>query len=327
MKLGIPLVVALSIASTACTAGRSDGASGGAVRRVGIDIGGTSGVVMLAPGAVEAAPGDVVRIEHGGMQTRGEAAVVHGLVAAPVDELPPLFVPAAGGAVPNGGVWGECRGGRPQDASFGCPVLPIDGPRTWDGRAYWATGAMTPGEHRDVPLSTRIHSGSYTFVCAFHPRIRVVVRVTEDPEPVPSLPVPNPGEAITSVPAAPGGAVLAGFETSDSSVNAFSPAVTHVKVGREVTWKVSGRDPHDVVFSAVQRDLLDSPPAQAAPSAPDGPWDGIGDVWSGFMSTDPSAPGGTSFSLGFGEPGRYRYFCTFHPDMRGVVVARARPSR
>ena len=308
---------------SACTDGSSNGeGETGSIRPVGIDLGGTGRVVSLEAQAIEAAPGDVVRIEHMGARGPEEAGVAHALVAASAEEIPPLFVAAAGGAVANGGVWGPCRGGRVEDAAFGCPVLPVDGPAAWNGSDYWATGAMVPGEQRDVPLSSSIPLGAHTFVCAFHPTLRLEIRVTPDPK-APSASGSPAGGLSEPPPVSPSGdVVLAGFETSDpaKALNTFLPRVIRVAAGAEVTWEVASRDPHEVVFSDVHRDLLDSPPAQAAPSAPAGPWDGSGEVWSGFLSTDPSAPGGTSFSLSFARAGRYEYFCLFHGGMRGAVV-------
>ncbi|MGH2712223.1 MAG: cupredoxin domain-containing protein [Actinomycetota bacterium] len=319
----------LALLLSACTDQLSNGdRTTGSIRTVAIDAGGTGRVVSLESQTVEASPGDTVRIEHRGALGPGDTGVLHALVAAAAEEIPPLFVPAAGGAVANGGVWGPCRGGRVQDAGFGCPVLPVEGPAAWNGSDYWATGAMVPGERRDVPLSSSIPPGAHTFVCAFHPALQLEIRVTTDPEEPSDLGSPGGGNAEPLAEPSlrdavlAGDVVLAGLETSDppSALNAFMPNMIRVAAGAEVIWKVASRDPHEVVFSEFHRDLLDSPPVQAVPSAPAGPWDGSGEVWSGFLSTDPSAPGGRSFSLSFAKPGRFEYFCLFHGGMRGAVV-------
>jgi plastocyanin len=323
-------------------AGCGGGQDAGAVREVLVD-GGTEALVATGDVRVRARPGDVVRITSAnrgaeGLAPEGEPAgeeghgdhgstVVHAFVAAPPDgdpdDLPPLFVEAQGGAGPNAGVWGACRGGDAAEAVGTCPVAPIDGPQGWDGRGYWSTGAMLPGEHRDIPLAADVAPGTLRLLCSLHPELAVEVVVTDDPgsppEPV-EAPTPQPPDEVE--PADPErGLVVVAPATEDTTVLAFSPATVEVQVGEEVRWVTTTRAPHDLTFGAEEApDLQHTDPTDALPDLPDGPWDGRGTVRSGYLSTDPSAPGGTTASLTFGAPGTYDYVCRFHPAMTGTVV-------
>jgi plastocyanin len=70
---------------------------------------------------------------------------------------------------------------------------------------------------------------------------------------------------------------------------AYSPQRIEVAAGQKVTWTNRDPAPHTV-------------------TAEDGTFD------SGTME-----PGGT-FSAVFDDPGEYRYICSLHPGMEGVVV-------
>ena len=71
----------------------------------------------------------------------------------------------------------------------------------------------------------------------------------------------------------------------------FGPAVLTVPVGTKVTWTNDDSDPHTVTSEAAPK-LLKSPPLDT----------------------------GDSFAFTFDKPGTYRYFCSIHPHMQGVVV-------
>ena len=289
--------------------------------------GGPPGAALLGVFSVEAAPGHTVRIRHGGSAAADGSGSTHSFVGAPAAELPPLFVGGKNGAVPNAGVWGPCSGGRAEDAVGRCPIPATDAPSAWDGSAYWSTGAMTPGALRDIPLTTDIPRGRYSMVCVLHPELEVEVRVTDEPQKLDRFPEVELDLNVTSPPAARG-KVRAGMTTRvpAAAVNSFFPDVVRIGARDTVTWSTRMRDPRDVVFSKERPDLSHSGPGDALPHAPRGTWDGKGEVRSGFMSTDPSAPGGRSFSLRFDRPGRYGYACRFHPDMSGtVLVTRRKP--
>jgi plastocyanin len=71
----------------------------------------------------------------------------------------------------------------------------------------------------------------------------------------------------------------------------FGPAQLTVPVGTKVVWTNDDSDPHTVT-SETDPKLLKSPPLDT----------------------------GDSFSFTFDKPGTYRYFCSIHPHMQGIVV-------
>jgi plastocyanin len=309
--------------SVACNGDASDDPSPQSIRDVDVD-GGTLDVVLVGTNAVEARPGDTIRIHHKGeSDPEEEVAVTHAFVSSPSDQIPPVFVGGAGGVRPNPAVWGACNGGEPSPTVTSCPVLSDESPRRWDGSSYWSLGASVPGEERDLPLADDIAEGTYSFVCALHPRLSVDIHVTSSPEQVTPDPAPDVDAIADELPPLESDRhVAAGYQVEDppASVNLFSPSELTITEGEEVTWSVDSSDPHDVVFGENVVELVDSSTAESVSNAAKGPWDGEGDIWSGFLSTDPSVPEGAAFSLTFGAPGRYPYQCRFHPNMTGVVV-------
>lgn len=91
-----------------------------------------------------------------------------------------------------------------------------------------------------------------------------------------------------SGPAAAAGPVSAGI-TIDNF--AFSPAVLTVAAGTRVVWTNRDDSPHRVVSDATPPD---------------------------FRS--PALDTGDAFDAVFDRPGRWGYFCSLHPHMRGSVV-------
>ena|SRR5579864_4237862 len=71
----------------------------------------------------------------------------------------------------------------------------------------------------------------------------------------------------------------------------FSPATLTVPVGGKVTWTNRDDEPH-TVLAAEPKGLFKSPPLDT----------------------------GDSFSFTFDKPGTYKYFCSVHPHMTGVIV-------
>jgi plastocyanin len=71
----------------------------------------------------------------------------------------------------------------------------------------------------------------------------------------------------------------------------FGPAQLTVPVGTKVTWTNDDSDPHTVT-SETDPKLLKSPPLDT----------------------------GDSFAFTFDKPGTYRYFCSIHPHMQGIIV-------
>jgi plastocyanin len=71
----------------------------------------------------------------------------------------------------------------------------------------------------------------------------------------------------------------------------FGPAEITVAPGTEVTWVNRDDEPHTVT-SAADKPLFNSPALDT----------------------------GEKFAFVFKQPGRYAYFCSIHPRMRGVIV-------
>jgi len=139
------------------------------------------------------------------------------------------------------------------------------------------------------------------------------------------LPTLRPVEpAVPAVPARPAdGAEVEVAPAQDDPAGellAFAPSSVTVGVGQQGRWRVPGRAVHTVELGRDEVELGDTTPGDAVPHRPAGPWDGRAPVWSGFLSSDASAPGGTTFALRFGRAGRYTFQCRFHPQMTGTVV-------
>lgn len=79
----------------------------------------------------------------------------------------------------------------------------------------------------------------------------------------------------------------------------FLPSTITVSIGARVTW--------------LNRDNV----AHTSTAPPPGVFTTQG-AWEGIM-----APG-ESYSQTFNVPGRFEYYCRFHPYMRGAVVVRGR---
>jgi plastocyanin len=71
----------------------------------------------------------------------------------------------------------------------------------------------------------------------------------------------------------------------------YGPATLTVAAGTKVVWTNDDADPHTVT-SETDPKLLKSPPLDT----------------------------GESFAFTFEKPGTYRYFCSLHPHMQGVIV-------
>ena len=282
--------------------------------------GGTDAVIGTAPVRAGVRPGAVVKVRNANRGGDVHSAT-HLLTSARPGAGPSLFTPAAGGAVPNGAVWGACLGGRADVSTRTCPVPPVEGPTTWDGDDYLSLGAVLPGETREIRLADSVPTGrTLRLWCSLHPTLSVELKVGGS-EAAPSRPAvepaPTAGRAVgTNVIVAPA------QDAPPAEQLRFAPATVTVAVGEQVRWRVPGRSVHTVEIGRGEVELGDTTPADGAPHAPRGPWDGREPVWSGFLSTDPSAPGGSTFSLRFGRAGRYTFQCRFHPQMTGTVVVR-----
>ena len=294
--------------------------------------GGTPEVALLGEVVVSVKAGDVVTIRHVSAPNDGdqeeEAPLAHAFVGGAGEQLPPIFMGADSGLVPNGGVWGACRGGDAAGAGRGCPIPPVEGPAAWNGVDYWSTGAMVPGESREVPVADTIAAGDHSLVCVLHPELRVVLRVNG---PAPEAPVRDVDVAIAEALTAAAvrdqelkpGEVLAGVVVGDAYVARFVPETISVPRGATVTWRAGARTPVDVVFGsdAEELSLVHTDPADGNASGDAAAWDGEGVVRSGFLSSEPSAGArGQQWSLTFTQAGTYSYASRFGPTLKGTVV-------
>lgn len=259
--------------------------------------------------------------------TDQERTVTHLLTSSPPGPSPAVFLRSGSGAVPNTVVWGPCLGGQVTPATRECPVVPIEGPKTWNGDDYLSLGALLPGESRELRLSPALKVGrTLSLWCRLHPALRVDLTVGGAGRDA-SAPAIDAAQARARAAALPRRAaeVLVAPVLPDpvAEVLDFVPRRTSVRVGEAVTWSLDSPSPHTVEFGAGEDLGLNDSVAADAAASPGREWDGQGRYSSGFLSSDNGAPGGTRFSLRFTRPGRYAFRCRFHPLMTGeVVVAR-----
>jgi plastocyanin len=279
--------------------------------------GGTAEVIGTSGVTAAVRPGADVRLVNGNRDT-GTRSATHLLTSAPPGDGPAVFLRG----VPNGAVWGACLGGAATTATATCPVPPVEGPDSWDGDAYVSLGALLAGEERTLRLSSALEPGrTLRLWCSLHPALEVRLRVGEQLQDA-EAPAVDADAARSALAAPAPNEVLVAPDSSDPQAEllAFVPSELTIRAGESVTWRVSGPSPHTVELGGGEVELGDTTAIEAQSEAPVGGWDGTGAVRSGFLSSDPGAPGGTSFTLRFTEPGRYVVHNRFHPQMTGTVV-------
>lgn len=279
--------------------------------------GGTAEVVGAAGVTASVRPGAEVLLRNAN-RDEGTRSATHLLTSARPGSGPALFLRG----VPNGAVWGACLGGTASAVTVTCPVPPVEGPDSWDGETYLSVGALLAGESRTLRLSPSLEPGRVLQLwCSLHPSLEVRLQVADADAgtDAPSLDV----EAVrASLPEPASHEVLVAPDSQEphAELLAYVPAEITLAAGETVTWRVTGPSPHTVELGGGEVELGDTTAVEARPDAPAAGWDGAGAVRSGFLSSDPGAPGGTSFSLRFDRPGRYAVHNRFHPQMTGAVV-------
>lgn len=124
-------------------------------------------------------------------------------------------------------------------------------------------------------------AGTYSYFCTIHPDMRGVVEVGAAGEaPPPAPPPPAPPVTTTPPPPRSGGVQIIDY--------AFRSASVSLTAGDTLVWTNDGQAPHTVTEVG-------------------------GGFDSGFLSS------GEAYSRTFVEPGTHMYFCSIHPEMRGVV--------
>jgi plastocyanin len=198
------------------------------------------------------------------------------------------------------------------------------GSHGWDGRSYWATGAIAPSQVREIPLAEDITKGDHVLTCALHPGLRVVLRVGGDAaeRKTRRVAVQNARAAIKAEESGSDVTVTAGFPVADAYVGAFSPRTVRIPVGGSVTWRAGARTPVDVVFgSAGALSLAHTVPPDGYPVGTAHAWDGRGTLRSGFLSADATAGAASKeWTVTFTQPGTYPYASRFGRSMTGTVV-------
>ena len=110
-------------------------------------------------------------------------------------------------------------------------------------------------------------------------------------------------------------------------VDEFLPSAVTVRTGTEVTWQMAGPEPHSVTFvpsGSKTPPSLETDPSLLVPTPATAPFDGTGFVNSGVV---PLGKDVAHFSMSFGKPGRYTYFCVVHPQMVGTVTVTSSTSQ
>ncbi len=141
------------------------------------------------------------------------------------------------------------------------------------------------------------------------------------------------GSAAASTAAAGGITLKAGISSVASgkvAVLEFLPERASVAVGDPVTWTFPSTEPHSVTFvpAGAPQPRFQTDPSLAAPTPTTGPVTTSTFVNSGLLPT-PTSEGVPTFTLTFGAPGTYSYFCILHPNMVGTldVGATTEPQR
>jgi plastocyanin len=252
------------------------------------------GFTSFFPSSVTIHPGDSVELyNRGGFQA--EHTVTFGADAA---------IPVVVDGAVNPRVADACAA---PDARSACAVsgswtrLPPYG-----GRGFWSTGLVYDFGRVEVTTTTDLAPGTYAFGCLIHPSMRGTLRVVapgepvDDPDEVHAEALRTSDAAVADVeaprpPRLGRREVAAGWSSDDVVVDRFSPVRLEIRAGDVVTWVVSSLQ--DVTFDSSG---------------------GVARVSSGPLAD------GSTYRMRFAGPGVYRYHCTRHVGMTGLVVVRPR---
>lgn len=120
---------------------------------------------------------------------------------------------------------------------------------------------------------------------------KVVVPIATPLPPAPPAPLPRatPQPSPVRVSATPTVQTAAGTALVEIVDNGYWPDYLPVRKGTTITWQHIGNAPHDAIS--------------------------FDNVWH-----TKTLLSGNRFEWTFNELGTYRYYCTFHPEMTGVIV-------
>jgi plastocyanin len=288
-------------------------------------------VSAFFPGSVSANAGDTIVFTNRSMQA--PHTITFG-VSADRKNQPQLVLPTGENPVDFEPCYSEDNP-TPQLAT--CPHKELP---DYNGAGFWNSGVLPPApapaaagsKSVTVKLSKDIAAGSYTFLCVLHPfmagTLKVVAKASDrlDPKDVSEQrETSSRKEVATAVKIAEpqlqtnanGVTVSAGWGDRVTAVNRFGPASVDIKVGQTVSWV--GRspfEPHTVTF--------ESPYKTAGESfVPAGVKSGAS-YTGGLANSGLFGPKGgpfpaDHFDLKFTKAGSYKYICTLHAGMEGVV--------
>ncbi len=324
MKKGLIAIVAVLVLGATAVVWDMRG------RPIEVDVdGGASDVAVLGDIVIAVRPGQTVILRHAGDTISGAESPITHAFAGP-SAPPPVFTPTGGGLVPTPAVWGPCQGGAAEEIVGACPIPAAEGPKSWDGLAYWSTGAMVPSETREITLADEIAEGEHILTCALHPDLRVVLSVDGEnsPEPDTDAVVDAARAAVEDEAEGSDVTVTAGLSVEGAYVVAFSPQTVSIPIGGSVTWRAGASTPVDVVFGAVSGaddanplSLAHTVPTDGVPTGDAGAWDGKSDLRSGFLSADlATGASAQEWTVTFTRPGTYTYASRFGDAMIGTVV-------
>jgi plastocyanin len=281
------------------------------------------------PGAVKIHPGDKVVFEN--QSTQAPHTISFGINSDRSNSPVPFTKALAF----NPAVFGPCMTSTdPTPDLEACPEPPATPPPAYQGKGYWNSGALVPGNAPEGPkeitveFSEAVPPGNYNYACILHGpmggRITVVApdETRDEPDKVTAAAEKAAADVMAKTEAAPdptpaAGNVEAGADVLPATKNRFFPEVIEIKAGETVTWKsVSVVDPHTITLA---------PPFQN-PEDPRGiPPTGVADGGSyteGFTNSGVLGPKpfpAETFSLRFPKAGSYPYICALHPGMVGTV--------
>jgi plastocyanin len=213
---------------------------------------------------------------------------------------PPVVVDREANPVVADGCFAASPAREPTcEASGSWTTLPA-----YDGRGFWNSGFVSDYGAVELATAPSIAPGSYGFRCLIHPSMTGVLTVVPSSEPIDPptrvrrLGLERSNDAKLDIasltrPVLGRREVAAGWGTDSVFVDRFAPSRIAISAGDEVTWSVTGF--HDVTFDPVEG-------AQPESSGP--------------------LLDGSRYAVAFSVPGVYRYHCSLHVRMTGVVVVR-----
>jgi len=236
-------------------------------------------------------------------------------------------------------------------------AFPVAG-KSYDGSKLVSSGApLSPGNPKPYTLKFT-KKGSYTYYCTIHPGQKGSVKVVGKGRAIPSAKANRKAakreyakdvkrlikDAKFSGPA--GNEILAGNDTTRTTLFRYFPAKKSVPVGTTVTLSMPAKTSEIHTFSFGPPDYLKGiadafvMPDPANPTGPptvfnpliafpsdvptlpahNGTNHGNGFLNTGVLDRDAATPSPPSTQVTFSKAGTYDYICLIHPFMKGQIV-------